>query len=228
MAITPTVLYESGCQSSGSATFTTSSISPAANSVLVVNVCHMTTGGYTIDSISDTFSGSGTWTLRSEPAVVGSRVTRKVFDCQMGSSPGSGTITITFSSSSADHQVVTVVQLAASGTITFVNEANGGAATPSNPETATISGYTSGNLNLGFFGGRDQSGTDPAGSETEIGTFAGQVGGTHNAQTVQYITSSASNTFSPGNTAGNRWCSYAALEYSESGGGSTRRIFHIS
>lgn len=222
MAWTVTWLTGSG-EHSGSTTTTTASVSPSADAMLVLDVSHLTTGGYTIDSVSDTFSGSGTWTLRETAAVVGNRLTRTIWECQMGASPGTGTVTITFSNSGADHRGWALCEItnSESGTITYVDSDSDGLDTNSDPTSISLSGYTTGNICVSGLSGRGQAPLAPNASETELGEFQCSAGGNHNQGQMQYAESGTAS-WTDLNTSSNRWASWYIIEYELVSAGDTR------
>jgi hypothetical protein len=89
-----TSLDHNGVDGNAGMTVTTASVSPAANSLLMLWIAEAKTGGITVSSIS----GFSTWTqVASE--VASSSTAIELWTCQPGASPGTGTVTITFSAS---------------------------------------------------------------------------------------------------------------------------------
>ena len=88
MAIAATLLT-SGTSTTDGSSFTTASVTPAANSLLLVFVVNAVTGG-----ADATVSGfSATWTRRVNQAA-SSSTKLSVHSAQLGATPGSGTLTI--------------------------------------------------------------------------------------------------------------------------------------
>lgn len=96
MAIGTAVLTSATSTVNSVSTYTTASISPTANSVLIASLVYVVTGGAT-----DTIAGlSLTWTERATRVVSAStRIT--TWTAPAGASPGSGTITFTHSANGA-------------------------------------------------------------------------------------------------------------------------------
>src|SRR5215472_10700195 len=87
---------DSGGTSGGAATTqATATKSPAGGSLLIIWCCFAVTGGTTISSISDTFTGTSAWTQQKSLSISSS--TRiDVWTATAGASPGSGAATIHF------------------------------------------------------------------------------------------------------------------------------------
>lgn len=83
-------------------TVTTGTLSPTANALLIVTNAGRHNASMTISSVTDTFTGTGSWTLYQAELFDGSRYVRTlVAVAQAGSSPGSGTVTVTYSANVA-------------------------------------------------------------------------------------------------------------------------------
>ena len=95
MALAVSSIAHGGTGNNSTTTVVTSSVSPAGNSLLMMWTASAKTGGLTVSSISGFGS---TWTQVTSQAA-SSSTTMELWTCQLGGSPGSGTITITFSGS---------------------------------------------------------------------------------------------------------------------------------
>jgi hypothetical protein len=96
MAISTPTLLDASSSSSNNTTITSGSISPTGDSLLVVIFYgrKSATGG--VSGVSDTLSGTGTWTERQTVLGDDDQYMRvSIWTAQAGSSPGSGTITVT-------------------------------------------------------------------------------------------------------------------------------------
>lgn len=116
MAIsTPTVLT-SDSSTATAAAITTSSISPSANALLVVIAGNTISGISPEPTIADALSGGSlTWTRHvSRQGTSGQVASSVIFTAITGSSPGSGTVTVTWNGSlgTTNRKVVHVVQVA--------------------------------------------------------------------------------------------------------------------
>lgn len=95
MPDTPTVL-DTIESSASSTTFTCGTISPSANGLVWVAGEILATGGtLTVDSVTDTFSDVGTWTIVQQNSTALQQHTAFIAYALAGNSPGSGTITVT-------------------------------------------------------------------------------------------------------------------------------------
>lgn len=105
MAFIPTLLGTAS-NTSASTTVVSPSISPTGNALLVV-ACSMggsSAGDFTFTGISDTFTGTGTWTqytISASDATVGRYYRTSIFVAKAGATPGTGTVTVTASANQA-------------------------------------------------------------------------------------------------------------------------------
>lgn len=92
---TPSSRLASIASSTTTNTFTTGSFSPTGGALLLVSGNVLATGGgLTISSVTDTFSGTGSWTIVQLRATDFQDNTGFIAYATLGSTPGSGTVTV--------------------------------------------------------------------------------------------------------------------------------------
>jgi hypothetical protein len=116
------------------ASITSGSISPTANALLVVCVTSYQSNKNSANfftGCSDTLTGTGTWTLEEElESHVNDSMLVGIYTAQAGSSPGSGTITVTWDDNS-NRNIINVYEITGFDTTTPVEQSasNGGTGT---------------------------------------------------------------------------------------------------
>jgi hypothetical protein len=84
-----------GASSAPDTSQATATVTPSKNAFLVLWVCYAVTGGTTITSVSDTFSGTSAWTKQTS-VTISSSTKIDCWTAKAGSSPGSGAVTMNF------------------------------------------------------------------------------------------------------------------------------------
>ncbi|MCA9368234.1 hypothetical protein KC887_08345, partial [Candidatus Kaiserbacteria bacterium] len=109
------------------AVFTSGTISPTANGLIWVAGEVLATGGtLNITSVTDTLSGTGTWTIVQQNSTALQQHTAFIAYALAGSSPGSGTITVNVGTNSI-RTVVVFGETTSIDTSTLVHQATSGA-----------------------------------------------------------------------------------------------------
>lgn len=99
-------LMDSATASSGGASATSSSLSPGANALLLVaGTAAHSISDLSVSSVTDTLTGTGSWTIRQRQSSLSSRFVTWWAWAVAGASPGSGTITVNFSPASLRYAV---------------------------------------------------------------------------------------------------------------------------
>lgn len=132
----PTLLDAATNTSTGADSITTASVSPTGDSLLVV--AWMNNGPDSDDvlasSVSDTFTGTGTWTIATQIRHYASEsVVCGIAYAQAGGSPGSGTVTVNFTNGGA-RKVVHLMEVTGHNTSSPVAQS----ATNSNDTSSTL------------------------------------------------------------------------------------------
>ena len=158
----------SGGNATASASDTTASISPTAYSILFATVA-IARGGTvpTTITISSTLSGLSAWT-KIETTQAGERIA--LFYAICGATPGTGTITFTYSGGSGDpvRKTWIVDQILVADRTTPVSESNTGLTTGSTL-SVSIGGLAAGNKIYGVIGSSAATNITSAGTgETEL------------------------------------------------------------
>lgn len=176
----------------GSTTIATShasaSFTPTANSLMVAvwSPNHPVTPP-TVTGMSDTFTGSGSWTEAVEEANGSGAIA--IWTMRIGASPGSGAVTGSYSSSGArtGWVIFDVPDVDISSPVSESAGANGTSSTL----TVTLVGIAAGNLAIGGVSSTgDTDGITPGTGETEIGE-GDSGGGSNNRVQAEYGTGTA-------------------------------------
>ena len=103
MALGTPTLLDTTTESSNDSSITSGSISPTGDALLIVAMVTRTSGGSrAVTGVSDTLTGTGSWTIDVQTVGTASGyVDVALCTAKAGSSPGSGTVTVTLSGNSA-------------------------------------------------------------------------------------------------------------------------------
>lgn len=184
MAIsTPTVL-DTVAQTTTATTITSATLSPDANALLlVIATGSSTTNATTLPiTITDTFSPNLTWTPYTVNSGATTPVGVAIFVAQTGATPGTGTVTATFNTSTS-RRVLNTTQIASGFNATPVAQSNTGVGTTS--ITVTLSGTPAADsMVFGAAGLRGASaGLTPGGAYSEV---VETLSSTNHIQNVEY------------------------------------------
>jgi hypothetical protein len=149
--------------------FTTVSLSPAANSLLLVCISSAISAGTapTVSSVTSVFSVATAWAQEKEQIYSGTVRRVAVWRAMMGASPGSGTLTVTWSASS-DASYVAVVQVADVDLGTPIVQSVSASGNDANPVVSLGAGGGSANRPFSFVSSRGGGAVTPRASWTEL------------------------------------------------------------
>lgn len=159
---TPTTLTGGGSATTDGS-ITTASVSPTGGALLMMSIgCR---GALLATfTISDTFTGTGAWTQ----LYIGAGTTaHALFYAKAGATPGSGTVTITYSSNQV-RSAWTLDQITGQDTTTPVPQNNTGSSTVDTLSISLGSALASGSKSYGTCSTRAAASIGPGGAETEI------------------------------------------------------------
>lgn len=220
MAIAATLLTSAN-SSTDANTYTTASISPAANSLLLVFVwsSHATTAP---DNVVTGLSL--TWTQRA--VTTNSTASRKLtcITAQCGASPGSGALTITSTASIGDAWAV--IQITGHDTTTPVVQAPTSPTNTTSALTGSITLAAAGNANnrpFAAFGHRAQTATTPRTNWTELSDDLSDASAPIAGFETQWRSDAFETTASATWTTSSQW-SGIAVEIAASTGGTTQAL----
>jgi len=186
----PTHLTSAG-ESTNSASITTEAVTPPGNTLVVVVSAFSNNASRTFSSVTDTWSGSSVWTIIGQfgDAAQNNRV--MMAWATVGSSPGSGTVTVNISAS-VGRRVLIVSTFTGADTNNPIIQTETGLSVTS---TLSVTMASPGANNI-FYGGiysRDDSdGITPGTNETELAEASS--GGTNEARAqTQYGTDTTHN-----------------------------------
>lgn len=121
MALASPTHLSTTSDTSNDATITSASISPTGGALLVIGGTSFA-ATQSVSTVTDSFTGTGTWTIRQASQTGGSPSRESVgfiAYAVLGSTPGGGTVTVTFSSSSRD-KTLGVIEVTGQDTTTPV------------------------------------------------------------------------------------------------------------
>jgi hypothetical protein len=150
--------------------FTTVSLSPAANSLLLVCASSAIAAGTcpTVSNVTSVFSVATAWAQSKEQTYSSLTVRRiAVWRAVTGASPGSGTLTVTWSASSTSSYVA-VVQIANVDLGTPIVQAVSASGSDANPVVSLGAGSGSANRPFSFVSSRGGGAVTPRASWTEL------------------------------------------------------------
>lgn len=148
MAIAASVLT-SGSGGSGASSATTASISPAADSLLLVGVLTSISGASPVPAVSGLSLGWGA-PLSSVQNPTNQRVS--VLRAQCGGSPGSGTLTISWAGSASNASIWSVIQITGHSATNPIPQAVNGSGLATSGSITLASGVDANSRPFAFFG----------------------------------------------------------------------------
>lgn len=147
-------------------TLTSASYTPTANGLQIVVISGTgSINGQTLSSVSSTHSGTGSWNFVGWTPSASSKVSVYIAWAVTGASPGSGTFTATFVSTTTDNQL-TVCEITGQDTTTPVDSSQGAsnplgdATTSTTPSLTLNTSPTTNDVTFGAFASRNLGGSD--------------------------------------------------------------------
>ena len=210
-------LLTSGGSATAAASDTTAAFTPTASSLLVVawGAGHGTTmPGFTF---SNTHAVSGAWAAVEKTQSPSTEFFRhSQARCQMGASPGSGTVTNTYDTVQPSRKSWIIAEVTGHHTTTPLSESNTGGADTGTSLSVVLGGIAAGNLAIGSISlyGNAAGGVTPGTNETELADVASGGTGQMNTQ-MEYGTDITVN-WSWSNSNQNAG---VAVEYAQAAGG---------
>ena len=148
MTLAVSSLDHNGTGGNSGSTVTTASVTPAASSLLMLWIAEARAGGITVTGIS----GFGTW-AQVTSAIASASTAIELWTCQTGGSPGTGTVTITFSASGSASEGYDLWQVTGHNTATPLIASNTKTDIAPSGDNPTIAfGSAAGTGNLFAFG----------------------------------------------------------------------------
>jgi hypothetical protein len=197
-----------------------SSISPTANSLLIAVVALMNASGtFNVTGVTDTLSGTGSWTVHQQAhGTASNRYSVAIMTAQAGSSPGSGTVTVSWTNNSA-RTVLSICEITGHSTSAPVpqgaaNTGTGNALTVTLGSTPAATSCVVAAVNTGAGNGSVAAGT---GFTELVETVSG--GSLQSDLQIQYDLASADATADWGTTLATFNNAGVAIEIAEAGGG---------
>lgn len=225
---TPTVLVTSTV-AVATDPFTTGSVSPTANSILLVLISATTNAGSpTIVDVTSTLSGMGTWTEIADIAhSAATKALAAAWYSIAGGSPGTGTITVDASSAFA-RWTVTVVEIASGyDTSTPAINAKTGTGTSATPSLTLDSSPAASSIVMGLITSLGDDGVTPGAAYTEL-VDATSGGGNAARQEIEYDTSPGSTTvdWADAGVTSNAFLAFEIKAAAAGGGGVPKHFMH--
>lgn len=182
-----------GGNASGNAVNSTAAFTPTANALLVGAVAARNNGAVTYAfTYTDSHTGSGAWTQQatgSGAAVPTVHMSQPY--AQMGATPGSGTVTITYGANATRSSWI-FAEVVGHDTVTPLSEFNVGGATTGTTLSISIAGVAAGNQGVGTMVAIGTAAITVGTGETEV--IESNSTGTNNTRTqMQYSTDANQN-----------------------------------
>ena len=223
---TPSARLAQIASTSTTNTWTTSSFSPTGNALLVVSGSLLnTTLEPAVSSVTDTFTGTGSWTIVQASNTTIQQHVGFIAYALLGSSPGSGTVTVN-TSNNAIRTAVDVYEVTSVNTSAPVTQSKTGTGTSATPSITLDSTPATDSLVFGALSSRATSDPDitPGSNFTELGEVYSSGGVAQAHIQTEYDAASATTTVDWSNapTISNVM---VGIEIAAAASGGGRRIF---
>lgn len=167
MALSTPTQLTSGGNSGTVSSNTTASISPTGGALLIACCGILRNSSIPSMTVSDTLSGTGSWTQYTL-VTSDNKARASIFVAKAGATPGSGTITFSYTGSNPSRQAWQVIEITGQDTTTPVIQNTSGQTSGTSITVTLGSALTAGNLSFGFINAGDTASVTVGSGETEI------------------------------------------------------------